>query len=199
MIKDEADTVFGIFFKEISAIIEMPAADRALCHRYFEALNVPKDTVLEKAGKVPQHQYFVVSGILRNYYLTDSGEEATIDMNNGPRFFTSYTHFINRTVSNENIVCLTDCSLLRIKRDDVDILYEQSGILQQYTILLLEKVFEQERSRIKELTALSAEQRYLAFLEQQPALAKHAPLQYIASYLGMKPETISRIRRKIIS
>lgn len=136
---------------------------------------------------------------MRNFYIDDSGEEITTDMNNGPRFFTSYNYFVNRTISNENIECITECSLLRIKRDDVDILYKKSTILNKYTILLLEKVFEEERARIKELTTLTAKQRYLKFVESNPNIIKNAPLQYIASYLGIKPETISRIRKNLIS
>jgi CRP-like cAMP-binding protein len=136
---------------------------------------------------------------MRNFYLNDLGEEVTTDMNNRPRFFTSYNHFINRISSNENIECVTECKLLRIKRDDVDKLYEKSITLNKFTILLLEKIFGEERNRIKELTTLTAKQRYLKFIEEQPNIFLKVPLQYIASYLGMKPETLSRIRRKLFS
>lgn len=195
----ENEQMYNIFFESVSAIIEMPDSDKLLCLEYFEPITVPKNTTIEKAGRIPQYQYFIVSGIMRNFYLNDLGEEVITDLNNGPRFFTSYNHFVNRTISSENIECITECKLLRINRDDVDILYKKSIILNTFTRLLLEKIFGEERNRIKELTTLTAKQRYLKFFEEQPNLIHKVPLQYIASYLGMKPETISRIRRKLLS
>lgn len=127
------------------------------------------------------------------------GEEITTEMNNESRFFTSYNHFANRTISNENIECITECSLLRIKRNDEDVLFSESIILSKYTILLFQKIIEREKERINELTTLNAKERYLKFIVNNPNVLKSVPLQYIASYLGIKPETISRIRRDLIS
>jgi CRP-like cAMP-binding protein len=195
----ENEPMYNVLFDSVSALIKMPDTDKTLCYQYFEPVTFPKNHLVEKAGRIPQYQYFIVTGIMRNFYLNDSGEEVTTDMNHGPRFFTSYNHFVNRTISNENIECLTECSLLRIKRDDVDILYQKSDIITKFTILLLEKVFEEERNRVKEFSTLTAKQRYLKFIEERPSIIQNVSLRYIASYLGMKPETISRIRANLIS
>lgn len=193
------EQMYTILFEKVSDIISMPNEDKLLCFQYFEPVVFPKNTIVERPGKIPQYQYFIVAGIMRNFQTDDLGNEITIDLNHDSRFFTSYIHFVNRSISNENIECLTECSLLRIKRDDVDILYSKSTVLNQYTILLLQNVFEEERERIKELTTLTAKQRYLRFIQNKPNVLKNVPLKYIASYLGIKPETISRIRRNLIS
>jgi CRP/FNR family transcriptional regulator, anaerobic regulatory protein len=195
--KDEQ--MYNVLFEKVSDITYMPDADKLLCSQYFEPISYPNNTIIERAGKIPLYQYFIVTGIMRNFHTDDLGYEITTDINNDARFFTSYNHFVNRTTSNENIECITDCNLLRIKRDDVDILYSKSIILHKYTILLLQKIFEEERERIKDLTTLTAKQRYLKFISNNPNVIKSVPLQYIASYLGIKPETISRIRRDLIS
>lgn len=191
--------IYNVLFETISEIIDIPETDRLLCYQYFEPINFPKNTIIEQAGTIPKYQYFIVEGIMRNFHTNDSGNEITTDLNNDSRFFTSYNHFVNHTISNENIECITDCNLLRIKRDDVDILYSKSTILHKYTILLLEKVFEKERERIKELTTLTAKQRFLKLINNNPNIIKNVPLKHIASYLGIKPETISRIRKGLIS
>jgi len=112
----------------------MPVYDRQLCYELFEPVVIPKSTIIERAGNIPGHQYFIVSGFLRNFYLDNKGEEVTTDMNNGPRFFTFYTQFMNRTVSNENIESITECELLRVKRDDVDIIFQKSITVKDYTM-----------------------------------------------------------------
>ncbi len=195
--KDEQ--MYNVLFEKVSDIMYMPDADKLLCSRYFEPVSFPNNTIVERAGKIPMHQYFIVTGIMRNFHTDDLGVEITTDINNDSRFFTSYNHFVNRTSSNETIECITECNLLRIKRDDVDILYSKSIILHEYTILLLQNIFEEERERIKDLTTLTAKQRYLKFIGNNPNVLKNVPLKYIASYLGIQPETISRIRRDIIS
>jgi CRP-like cAMP-binding protein len=191
--------MFNVLFETVADIMDMPDADRLLCYQYFEPVFFPKNTIIESAGKIPQHQYFIVNGIMRNFYIDELGKEITTDMNNEPRFFTSYNHFANKTISNENIECITECSLLRIKRDDEDILYSESIILGKYTILLFQQIIEKEKKRINELSTLNAKERYLKFIGNNPNVLKCVPLQYIASYLGIKPETISRIRRDLIS
>lgn len=190
--------MYHTLFEAVSTIIEMPESDKLLCYKYFEPVCFPKNTIVEEAGKIPRYQYFIVSGIMRNFYHNDSGTEVTTDINNDSRFFTSYNNFVNRRISYENIECITACELLRIERDDVDILTNTSIILKDFTVLFLEKVFEEERTRIRELTTLTAKERYLKFIVENPNIIHNAPLQYISSYLGIRPETLSRIRRQII-
>lgn len=188
--------MYQVLFKTVSTIIEMTDHDKSLCLKYFEPVTLPKNTIVEDAHKIPQYQYFIASGTMRNYHYNTSGEAITTDINYFPRFFTSYSNFVNRSISDEIIECVTDCELLRIMRDDVDILYAESIILKDFTILYLEKVFEEERTRGTDLATLTAEQRYRKLMDKAPNLFLTVPLQYIASYLGIKPETLSRIRRK---
>ena len=191
--------MYQVLFETVSSIIEMTEHDKTLCFKYFESVKFSKNTIVEDEKRVPQYQYFVASGIMRNFYYDASGDAVTTDINYSPRFFTSYNNFVNRCISDEIIECVTDCELLRVKRDDVDTLYAESHILKDFTIRYLEKVFEEERTRITELTTLSAEQRYLKLIHKAPNIILGVPLQHIASYLGVKPETLSRIRKKMIS
>lgn len=194
-----SDKIYQVLFETVSAVMEMTDIDKALCFKYFEPVIIPKNTIVEYQNKIPQFQYFVVSGIMRNYFYDLSGACITTDLNEGPRFFTSYNNFVNRSVSDEIIECVTECELLRVKRDDVDIMFAESVILKDFTIRYLEKVIEEDRIRMAELSTLTAEQRYLKLLKRAPHIFLRVPLQHIASYLGIKPETLSRIRKKTLS
>ena len=190
---------YDALFEYISRIIDIPEHDRAQCRNTFKPLWVAKDTMLEAPGKVPVYHNFIVSGFMRKFYINDKGEEITVDLNNGPRFFTSYYHFVKQTISNEYLYCITDCELLRISKTDADSSVKTSITQKDYTIKLFQQIQEEDRQRMDDLATLTAEQRYVKLMKENPEIIKNVPLKYIASYLGIKPESLSRIRREIIS
>lgn len=183
-------------FAYIEEIVRLPEADKASIRRLFKPVFVPKDTMIEAAGHVPQYHNFIVSGYMRNFHLDEDNNEITTDLNEGSRFFTSYFHFMNRTVSNENLHCLTDCELLRISRDDVDVGAASSSTQKDFTIQILQKHLEEDKRRINDIANLTAEARYRKFLAEKPTIIRHVPLQYVASYLGITPRHLSRLRRE---
>lgn len=193
------DHYFETLFDYISLIHEMPEADKQTCRHSFKPVWIPKGTFVSESGGVPAHHNFVVSGHLRNFHINDKGEEITVDLNNGPRFFTSYFHFSHQTVSNENIECLTDCELLQITYEKVVQNAVTSVSQREYTIKLLEQILEDEKIRINDMALLTAEQRYLKLMANQSNIVRNIPLKYVASYLGIKPESLSRIRRELLN
>lgn len=190
---------YETLFSYIEQIIPLPESDRQQCRASFKPLRVPKDTILEEAGKIPRYHNFIVSGYMRNFHIDEKGEEVTVDLNNGPRFFTSYFHFVNQTVSNENIHCITDCELLRITMADANATAKTSTTQKDYTIKLFQEILEEDKQRMSDLATLTAEQRYLKLINEKPNIVKNIPLKYISSYLGIKPESLSRIRRELLS
>ncbi|MBK1895602.1 Crp/Fnr family transcriptional regulator [Chryseobacterium paridis] len=193
------DHYYETLFKYIEQIVILPETDKMQCIETFKPIRIPKDTILEKAGSIPKYHNFIVSGQMRNFYLNDHGEEVTVDLNDGPRFFTSYYHFVNQTVSDQNLHCITDCELLRITFESAAATAQTSQTQKDFTIKLFERIQEEDRQRMNDLTTLTAEQRYLKLIAQQPNIIKNVPLKYISSYLGIKPESLSRIRRELFS
>lgn len=187
------------FFSYVGEILSLPDEDKASIRQLFQPVFVPKDTIIEPAGQVPRYHNFIVSGYMRNFYVDRDANEITTDLNEGSRFFTSYFHFMNRTVSNENLHCITDCELLRISRDDVDVGASRSRTQKDYTIQILQKHLEEEKSRINDMTSLTAEDRYRKFLRQKPTIIQHVPLRYVASYLGITQRHLSRLRSGLAS
>jgi len=188
---------FQIFFDYVRLLVDIPDVDQEICRTYFKPLSVKKDTILAPSSKVPEYHNFIVSGYMRNYFMDEKGQEVTTDINDGPRFFTSYDSFIHRTVSKENLHCITDCELLQITRDEVDITAKIGVTQQDYTVQILQQQLEKNKQRAVDLTTLSAEQRYLKLLQNHPSILQNIPLKYIASYLGINPGSLSRIRREL--
>lgn len=190
---------YETLFRFIGQYVDMPEQDKDSCRHTFKPLQVKKDTMLETAGKIPLHHNFIVSGHMRKFHINDKGEEITADLNNGPRFFTSYFHFVQQTPSNEFLHCITDCELLRITKADADRSVQTSVTQKDFTIRLFQQVMDEDKQRMNDLATLTAEQRYRKFMKDSPEIIRNVPLKYIASYLGIKPESLSRIRREIIS
>lgn len=193
-----AEQLHDQLFRLIAERNTLSAVERELCHAAFRPVHCTKQQVLEQAGKVPQHLYFVLSGYVRLYHHNTKGDEVTTHINCPPGFITSYFNFINATVSNEVLECVTDCSLLRITKQDLDELTRASPTFKDFSIHVFQRSIAYNDRRNQELSTLSAEERYRTLLRNYPEMLLHVPLQYIASFLGMNPKSLSRIRRAII-
>lgn len=182
----------------ISQKVALTDNDKELCKKYFEPVLFPKNRIIEHEGKVPKYLYFVVSGFMRLFYYNDLGDEVTTHINCPPGFLTSYTNFINQTKSNENAECITECELLRIAKIDLDFLIQNSLAFKDFSIWVFQQSITYNENRSKDLATLTAEQRYKRLTDNYPEIVHNVPLQYIASFLGMNPKSLSRIRKQMI-
>lgn len=186
-------------FDLINSKYRLDERDIELCKEYFEPVLVARNRVLEEEGKVPRYLYFVVSGYVRQYHYNDKGEEVTTHINCPPGFITSYHNFIHGRRSGEFVETVTDSELLRITKPHLDLLIQQSNTFKDFSIYVIQQSLAYNEKRALELATLSAEARYKKLLIEFPDILQNVPIQYISSFLGMKPETLSRIRRQIIN
>ncbi len=163
---------------------------------YFHPLTVARNTVLDEQDKVPKCLYFVVSGFMRLFYYDQNGEEQTTYLCAENGFIASFSALINQTKAIENVECVTDCEILKISHADTKILIAQSERFKLFSVAMFEKAMHSNVLRANDLANLNAEQRYKKMIEQQPHFVQNVPLQYIASYLGIKPQSLSRIRKQ---
>lgn len=184
--------------KLVSESVTLPDNDKALCEQYFEPVLFPKNRVIEHEGQMPKYLYFIVSGYVRLFHYNENGDEVTTHINCPPGFITSYFNFINQTKSNENLECITECELLRITKTNLDKLTQQSIIFKDFSISVFQQSLAYNDNRSKELATLTAEERYRKLMKDYPQILQNVPLQYIASFLGMNPKSLSRIRKEII-
>lgn len=178
---------------------QLSKEDLDLITQYFEPVLFPKNRILEEAGKVPKYLYYINSGYLRLFHYQENGDEVTTHINCPPGFFSSYFNFVNETTSSENVECITECELLRITKDDLNLLTSKSLAMKDFSIEVFQQCITYNESRSLELATLSAELRYRKLMEYYPGILHNVPISYIASFLGMKAESLSRIRKKLTS
>ncbi len=195
--QEDIDRLFEVFFNYVRLLTDIPQSDQDHCRLLFKPVYAPKGTLLEREGTRHQYHNFIVTGYIRNYHVDDEGREHTVDINDGPRFFTSYNHFIQQTVSDENLHCITDCEMLRISRADVEKARDLGITSQEYSEKILQYHLEASRQRAINLSTLSAKERYLKLLQNHPSIVQNVPLVHIASYLGINPGSLSRIRQEL--
>ncbi|WP_312554581.1 Crp/Fnr family transcriptional regulator [Empedobacter brevis] len=182
----------------IAEHVPLSDVERKLCVHYFEPFQIPKNSILEVEGKVPNYLYFIVSGFVRLFHYNENGDEVTTHINCPPGFITSYSNFSSNKMSDENLECITACELLRITKTDLDLLIKQSDAFKDFSIWVFQESLSYNENRSRELATLTAEKRYLKLIENYPEILYHVPMQYIASFLGMNPKSLSRIRKQII-
>lgn len=184
--------------KIIRQQIKISDREAALCLEYFEPIIFPKNRIIEHEGEVPQFLYFVVSGYMRLFHHNDNGDEITSHINCPPGFITSYFNFINQTKATENVECITKCELLRITKNNLDLITSKSEAVKDFSIWVFQQSISYNENRSKELATLTAEQRYQKLIDNYPHIIQNVPLQYIASFLGMNSKSLSRIRKQMI-
>lgn len=175
------------------------AADIDLCKSYFHPVEGAKGTVLERQDDVPTQLYFVGSGVARLYYTDAEGDEISTHLAEPGSFIASFLSFIHGTPARENVACVSECQLLRISRPDLQALIAASEPFKQFSLVIFEQAMATTAQRANDLATLSAEQRYKKLLAERPLLLQQVPVQVIASYLGIQPESLSRIRRQLLS
>ena len=182
----------------ITQRVNLSTQEREWCAASFEPVSITKNTIIEKAGKVPEYLYFIVSGYLRIFHLNEKGEEITTHINCPPGFITSYFNYINQVPSDENLESITDCQLLRITKTNLEELIDKSTAFKDFSISVFQESISYNENRSRELATLTAEQRYLKLIKEYPGIIQNVPLQYIASFLGMNSKSLSRIRKQVI-
>jgi len=154
-----------------------------------------KKELLLKEGQVCNFIAFVNSGILREYSFLN-GKEATLDFVEDNKFISDYQSFIMEVPSKQYLEALTDVDLLIFRKNDINSLYDKYKIWERFGRLIIERIFCQVEQERKMIISTSNEEQYREFVAAYPQLLQKVPQYYIASYLGISPEHLSRLRKK---
>ncbi len=163
----------------------------------FKEGRIAKGEFLSKEGEVCNKLYIIKNGILRSFFYKD-GEELTTYFNIEGTIATALRSYLKEVKALENLQALTEVEYYYIKKTDMNILYNKIPNWNKIGRVLMEKLYVKMEERSISLQYNNAKERYLKFLIDFPDLANRIPLHFIASYIGVTPETLSRIRKKII-
>ena len=155
-----------------------------------------KGTILLREGQISQNEYFVLKGCIRKYYIKDGEEKTTA-------FFTEMEGLvphcvISKTSSGYYISCVED-TMLTVTNPDMGVdLNSKFPKFKKMCRILSEELFSKQQIDFDEFKTSSPEERYLNLQQKRPDLIQRVPQQQLASYLGIKPQSLSRLRARIL-
>jgi len=158
--------------------------------------SIKKGTTLLKEGQKSQDDYFVLKGCIRKYYIIDGEEKTTA-------FFTEMEgitpHCVKNNAPSEYFISCVEDTILTVANPDMEVeLFTKFPKFQLMCRILSEEHLAKQQINFDEFKIFSPEQRYLNLLQSRPDLIQRVPQQQLASFLGIKPQSLSRLRARIL-
>lgn len=160
---------------------------------------VKKKKDLLSAGDVSRYIYFVEKGCLRSYIVDKDGIEHVMQLVTEEHWIGDLYSFVTQLHGTITIEAIEDTEVLMLSYTDLEILYEEIPALERFFRKLIQRAYVAVQQRLNAAYSASAEERYRELIRLRPEIAKRVPLIYIASYLGITPESLSRIRKSMFS
>ncbi|WP_062054777.1 Crp/Fnr family transcriptional regulator [Aquimarina longa] len=157
-----------------------------------------KGTVLLKEGQIDDKCYFVLKGCIRRYSIID-GEEKTTSFFTEKQAVISITTYTKQLPSNHYLCCIEDSIVIESNYEEEQGMYQEYPKLEAITRTMMEQNYSKTQENFESFIISSPEKRYINLLKNRSELLNRVPQHQIASYLGMAPESLSRIRKRIFS
>ncbi|MEM7514120.1 MAG: Crp/Fnr family transcriptional regulator [Bacteroidota bacterium] len=195
MMKMEA--AFNSLRNFIDSRIHMEESEWELIKSKFEYREASLHEHLLEEGKVCTHLYYLYQGMMR-FYVWRDGVDRTKFFAYPAYFFTSQSSFHSQKSATENIQCLEDSRYLAISYNNREWLKANLPVWNNFAAILKLEVQEATEKLLMDFQNANAKERYQLILTEDPILLQRVPLKYLASYIGVTPESLSRIRKNLL-
>jgi len=181
-------------------MIKLKESEWKFIASHFDRKVFNKNQIITRQGKTENYLSFIETGIVR-FYIPDDPDsnrgELTFNFSFDKEFTCAYDSFLTQTPSEYELQALTDIVVWQIAYDDLQKVYAQTEAGNYLGRFAAEKLFLAKSKRELSLLKYNAKTRYLQLFSEQPDILKFIPLKYVASYIGITPQGLSRIRRQI--
>lgn len=184
------------FRRFIEKYTSVPDSEWQIIEQAFEKKEFAKNEIILAEGNICRHFYFLEEGLIR-FYINNEGDETTKFFTFAPYCFTSKNSFREQKPAEENICTLEKTVVWQTTLTRANKLLELKS-WDTFTRKFIHEVQSYTEELLLEIKTETAEQRYLKLLEKFPALIQRIPLKYLSGYLGIAPQSLSRIRKKTI-
>jgi CRP-like cAMP-binding protein len=186
--------MYELILKNISRFITLTPEEEQYFISLLKVKKLRKKQYLLQEGEICRNEYFVTKGCLRTYTIDEKGLEHVIQFSIEDWWTGDMYSFLTQNPSSYTIDAIEDSELLYLDKVSHDELYLKVPKFERFFRHLLQYAFISMQERINATLSQTADQRYCSFIEKYPLMEQRLPLKQIASYLGITPESLSRIR-----
>src|SRR6185503_1048924 len=188
---------FDLLISSISKHISLTAEEIEFFTSLLRSKSLANGELLLREGDICKNESFVVKGCLKTYYLDEDGLEHIIDFSIEDWWADDLYSFLTQTASKYNIKAIENTDILQIGKTDLELLYKKIPKFERFFRILFQNAFIAQREQINQALSASAEERYLLFLKKKPYAEKRFSQKDIASYLGVTPQFLSTLKKKL--
>jgi CRP-like cAMP-binding protein len=182
--------------KYCTSIVTLTGSELKLIDTYFEVNELEKKDFLLQDGKICNFIGFIAKGTIRHFHIKD-GVEKTCDISFENAWVTDFQSFTNNTYCIMNLQAMEDTTVFIIRKENLYKLYNECNKYESFGRIMAEQVAQRATEIAMSLSSDKPEKRFQNLLKKQPDLFQRIPQKYIANFLGISPESLSRIQKRI--
>jgi CRP-like cAMP-binding protein len=188
---------YDLLISSISKHISLAAEEVEFFTSMLKPRFLANGDFLLREGDVCKYESFVVNGCLKTYYLDENGFEHIIDFSIEEWWADDLYSLLTQTASKSNIKAIEDTDILQISKNDLELLYQKIPKFERFFRILFQNAYIAQRDQINLALSASAEERYLLFIKKKPYAEKRFSQKDIASYLGITPQFLSTMKKRL--
>jgi CRP-like cAMP-binding protein len=182
----------------LSELADIPEREKNNLIKLLQITTIRKNEYFIAVGESPDKVAFIVEGLFRIYYLSESGKENSLVFRDSGKFLSAYNYLLENSTSKYTFQALEESVLLYVTLDDYAKLMKSDECWQQVLSKYYQLLFIEKEEKEVQFLSFDAKDRYRCFITKYPELSNKISQYHIASYLGITPEALSRIRKQLI-
>jgi len=185
---------YDSLLSNIRRYVDFPPNEENQLTSIITTTRVKKRQFIDQPGFISSCRNYVAKGAFRSFFVDQEGKEHTIQIAIEDWFVSDFYSYITQTPATLYVEALEDSILFQMKYEDIEGLCSRNHKISEYFRITTERAFAFSRKRMLSNLSKSAEERYIEFIERYPGISQRVPQKVIASYLGISPEHLSKIR-----
>lgn len=188
---------YQLLFESLAHHISLDSTEIQTIQSLIETTTFKRGQFLLQAGEACLYEYFVLNGVVRAFYVNEQGEEHTTFFSTEGWWTGNLKSFVKGTPSSFFLQLMESTEIIRLNKASIEKLYEDVPKLERYFRILLQNRLISVQDRVSGHLSFTAEERYINFRKKYPNLEQRISQKYIASYLGITPAYLSRLRKRM--
>jgi CRP-like cAMP-binding protein len=188
---------FDLLLSNISRYISLTTEETEFFISLLNSKSLETGAFLLREGDVCKHETFITKGCLKAYYLDENGVEHIVDFLVEEWWADDLYSFFTGTASASYIKAIENTNVIQISKNNLELLYQKIPKFERFFRILFQNAYISQRDQINSMLSAPAETRYILFLKKKPYAEKRFSQKDIASYLGVTPQFLSALKKKM--